>query len=56
MPKEVLVGAADWGKADMGVHGEIGIGVGDVCSSAGELGVAPGSRNEKKLCDIECLW
>jgi len=48
----------------MGVHGETGMGVGCVWrSSAGERGlwfsppfVAPGSRNEKKLWDMECLW
>jgi hypothetical protein len=48
----------------MGVQGETGMGVGCVCSSsAGECGLklplpfaAPGSRKEKKLCDMECLW
>lgn len=44
----------------MGVHGDTGTGVGCVCSSScgGDAGrpLAPGSRNEKKLCDIECLW
>ena len=50
---------AEAGRADMGAHGETGTGVGCVCSSsAGEYGLplAPGSRKEKKLCDMECLW
>ena len=49
-------------------QGEIGVGVGCVCNSVseplllllGELLESPpstvGSRNEKKLCDRECLW
>jgi hypothetical protein len=38
-------GLADWG------HGN------EVCSDVRSLGaVEPGSRNEKKLCERECLW
>lgn len=52
---------ADCGNEVVLAQGDKGIGVGWVCSSSAggvpfPLPVAPGSRNEKKLCDIECLW
>jgi hypothetical protein len=56
--KDVLMGAADWGNGEMGAQGDTGVGVGCVCNSAGGTSVAfcePGSRNEKKLWDRECL-
>jgi hypothetical protein len=42
-------------------HGEIGVGVGAVCKFCSVFGISsfcgcPGSRNEKKLCETECLW
>ena len=40
------------------IQGDTGTGVGSVCSSpsAPTPKSAPGSKNEKKLCDNECLW
>jgi len=54
----------DTENAYIGIHSETGVGVGCICSSSsGELengsrGLPPepGSRKEKKLCDMECLW
>ena len=42
-------GLADGGHGEVGVHGDTGTG-----RSLGT--VEPGSRNEKKLCERECLW
>ena len=40
------------------IQGDTGTGVGSVCSSPSGPAPksAPGSKNEKKLCDNECLW
>lgn len=42
------------GNGEMGAHGETGVGVG--CDVRSPRPVEPGSRNEKKLCERECLW
>ena len=45
---------ADWGNDEAGLQGDPDTGV---CCDVGSLGpVEPGSRNEKKLCERECLW
>lgn len=46
------------GNGEIGFQGETGTGVGCVCNSDPGVCVCvdPGSRNEKKLCDNECLW
>jgi hypothetical protein len=47
-------GPADWGNGEMGFQGDAGTGV--VCDVRSLDPVEPGSRNEKKLWERECLW
>ena len=51
--KAMVEEPADWGKGEMDDHGETGVGVG--CDVRPPSPVEPGSRNEKKLCERECL-
>jgi hypothetical protein len=44
----------DWGHGNVGAQGDMGTGV---CCDLWSLGpIVPGLRNEKKLCESECLW
>ena len=50
----MVEGPADSGNGEMDDHAETGVGVG--CDVRSPSPVEPGSRNEKKLCERECLW
>jgi len=50
----VVVASAVFGKADIGLQGDVGVGIGWLCRSEDEDWDL-GSRKEKKLCDKECL-
>ena len=52
--KAIVEGPAESGNGEMDDHGETGVGVGSDVRSPNP--VEPGSRNEKKLCERECLW
>lgn len=53
--KATVEGPKGWRDDDVvEAHGETGIGVG--CDVKSPRLVEPGSRNEKKLCERECLW
>lgn len=48
----MVEGPADGGNGETGLHGVAGV----VCDVKSLGPVEPGSRNEKKLCERECLW